>query len=318
MRRLKGPGLKKPDVKVPQALADLYQDLRDRRLLSILALVVVATAAVPFLLGDSDEPQPLPMAPEEAAEAARLEIADGSRLAVVEAKPPLRDYRKRLRGRTPANPFKQRYTGLPADVELESSDVSSVSATAGGGGSSEGAVAVVEEETVSGEPGSDPDGDSDAVEPVQYELVIDVQVQRTKVTADGREERGELEVRRKVPVLTQLPGKKTPVVTTMGANFEKERLFFLVSHDVKAIVGEFGCVTRGEVCELLEVAPGILLEYVLESSGDRYTVKVTGVDAVPVGTRRAERSARATFATPSPGSAWKTAVGQFGNDPTGR
>jgi hypothetical protein len=305
MRRLKGPELKKPDVRVPQALADLYQDLRDRRLLPILALVVVATAAVPFLFGDSQEPLPPPVAPEKAAEAARLEITDGSRLAVVEAKPPLRDYHKRLQGLSPTNPFKQRYTGLPKDVELESS-VSSVSATTAGGGSSEGAVDVVAEETVSGEPGSAPDRDSDAVEPVQYELVIDVQIQRTKVTADGREERGELEVRRDVPVLTQLPGEKAPVVTTMGANFEKERLFFLVSHDVKAIVGEFGCVTRGEVCELLEVAPGILLEYELESSGDRLAVKVTGVDAVPVGTRRSERSTRATFATPSPGSAWKT------------
>ncbi len=306
MRRLKGPELKKPDVKVPQALADLYQDLRDRRLLPILALVVVATAAVPFLLGGSEEPMPPSMAPEEAAEAARLEIVDDSRLAVVEAKPPLRDYRKRLRGRSPTNPFKQRYTGLPEDVQLESSAVSSVSATTVGGGSTEGAETVVEEEAVSGEPGTDTEEDSNASEPVQYELVIDIQIQRTKVTADGREERGELEVRRNVPVLTQLPGKKKPVVTTMGANFEKERLFFLVSHDVKAIVGEFGCVTRGEVCELLEVAPGALLEYVLESSGDRYTVKVTGVDAVPVGTHRAERSSRATFATPFPGSAWKT------------
>ncbi len=39
----------------PRLLSDLYYDLRDRRLLPVIALVVVAIVAVPFLLGDSEE-----------------------------------------------------------------------------------------------------------------------------------------------------------------------------------------------------------------------------------------------------------------------
>ena len=54
MKRV-GPELKMPDVKVPKGLNDFYLDLRDRRLLPVIALVVVAIVAVPFLLGDSKE-----------------------------------------------------------------------------------------------------------------------------------------------------------------------------------------------------------------------------------------------------------------------
>jgi len=52
MKRLKkGPELKLSELKVPPFLTDLYYDLRDRRLLPLVALVVVAIFAVPFLLG---------------------------------------------------------------------------------------------------------------------------------------------------------------------------------------------------------------------------------------------------------------------------
>jgi hypothetical protein len=313
MKRLrKGPELKMPDLAVPPFLADLYYDLRDRRLLPLVALVAVAIAAVPFLLGDPEEPLPAPMAAEEAAEAARLEVIDGSTLTVVESKPGLRDYRKRLRGRTPTDPFEQRYTGLPGGVQLESSAVSSVSTTGGGSSSDEGSVAPVEEGG-SAEPAAPPEdgGGGEDGSSRLYELVIDVQITRSETTADGREKTGKPEIRHGVPVLTQLPGKKTPVVTTMGANIQKERLVFLVSHEVKAIIGEFSCITRADVCELLEVAPGILLEYVYEPSGARYAIKVTDVDAVPARRGRGTRSSRAAFAQLHPGTAWKRVVGQF-------
>ena len=44
-------------MKLPPVLVDLYWDLWDRRLLPLIALVVVAIVAVPFLLsGGSEEP----------------------------------------------------------------------------------------------------------------------------------------------------------------------------------------------------------------------------------------------------------------------
>jgi hypothetical protein len=292
---LKRPGRKGPGIKPPAVLADLYYDLRDRRLLLPIALVLVAIAAVPLLLGDSEPVEPPPPAAGMVTEKPRSASAS---LAVVEAKPGLRDYRRRLHRRTPANPFKQRYTSLPDGAQVESTSVSS------SGGGSSGEVAIVEE----GSGGTVPPGDGgESSRP--YELVIDVQITRTETTPEGGEKQGELEVRRNVPVLTQLPGKKTPVVTTMGANFEKERLVFLVSHEVEAISGDFACITRAEVCELLEVELGMLLEFVYEPSGARYTLKVTGVDAIPARRARQARSSRVVVTKSYPGLALESDSG---------
>jgi len=300
MPKLKRPSLDKAGqkgsgVKPPAFLADFYYDLRDRRLLLPLALVVVAIAAVPFLLGDSE-----PVEPPPAAVGVGVEKPEGASasLAVVEARPGLRDYRKRLGSHTPTNPFKQRYTSIPDNAKVESTSVSSSA-----GGSGEGSIEVEEisEETVTS-PGGDGQGD-DASTPL--ELVIDAQVRRTETKPDGSEERGELEVHRNLPVLAKLPGKKTPVVTLMGANLRTERLVFLVSRDVAEISGEFACITRAEVCELLEVGLGTLLDYTYEPSGARYEVKVTDVDVIPARKRRPAQSSRVGLAQAGPGMAWK-------------
>src|SRR4029077_5233531 len=107
MRKLKGPELKMPELKPPAFLADLYYDLRDRRLLPLIALVVVATVAVPFLMGSDAES--VPALPAGGAVTLESSPEKTSKLTVVEATPGLRDYHKRLRGRAPTDPFKQLY-----------------------------------------------------------------------------------------------------------------------------------------------------------------------------------------------------------------
>lgn len=292
--KLGGGGGKGSGIKPPAFLADLYYDLRDRRLLLPLALVIVAIAAVPLLLGDSEPVEQLP--PPVAGGGGEATERASASLAVVEAKPGLRDYRKRLGDRTATNPFKQRYTGLPDGAKVESTSVSS---STGG--------EAVEIEEISGEtvtsPGGSGDGGSDATQPL--ELVIDAQVTRTEIKPDGGEERGELEVRKNVPVLAKLPGEKTPVITLMGANLRTERLVFLVSHEVAAINGDFACVTRAKVCEVLEVGLGMLLDYTYEPSGAHYEIKVTRVDVIPARKRRAAQSSRVGFAQAHAGMAWK-------------
>jgi hypothetical protein len=305
--KLGSGGGKGPSIKPPAFLSDLYYDLRDRRLLLPLALVIVAIAAVPLLLGDSEPVEPPP--PVAAGGGVVTESASAG-LAVVEAKPGLRDYRKRLDSRSPTNPFKQRYTSIPDSAKVESTSVSSST-----GGSGEGSIEVDEvgEETVTS-PGGGSSGDDEASRPL--ELVIDAQVRRTETKPDGSEERGELEVRKNVPVLAKLPGEKTPVVTLMGANLRTERLVFLVSHEVAAIKGEFACITRAEVCEILEVGVGTLLDYTYEPSGAHYEVKITDVNVIPARKRgAAPRSSRVGFAQASPGMAWKGGSGSVSERP---
>jgi hypothetical protein len=287
-------------IKPPAFVADLYQDLRDRRLLLPIALVLVAIAAVPFLLGGSDPELPPPPAAVGVTPPANASAS----LAVVEATPGLRDYRKRLADRSASDPFKQKYTGLPDDVKLESTSSSSSTGAGGSVGGGDGGSVVITEEEVTAEPAPSPGGGGDG--PSQpLELVIDAQVRRVETKPDGSEERGELEVRKHVPVLAKLPGDKTPVVTFVGANLRTERLVFLVSHEVAAIKGEFACATRSEVCELLEVGVGTLLDYTYEPSGAHYEVKVTDIDLIPARKRGSAQSSRVGFALGQPGSAWK-------------
>lgn len=310
MKRLKGPELKMPELKMPAFLSDLYYDLRDRRLLPLVALVLVAIAAVPFLLGGDPEK---PYVPAAGVPLSELGSEKTSKLTVVEATPGLRDYRKRLADRSPTNPFKQRYTGLPPSAQVQSGG-SGAEGSGGGaptvtesttgttevteGGSSGGAA------TGGGSSGGAATGGGSAgggggESPAQkYEFVIDVQISHTEKTADGSEKMGPMEARHDVPILAQLPSEKTPVVTLMGANVKKQRLVFLVSHGVKAISGEYSCVTRGEICELLEVAEGMLLEFVYEPTGVRYAIKVTHAAIVPARKNRPARSSRAAFMLP--------------------
>jgi hypothetical protein len=291
MKRLKGPEVKMPELKTPAFLGDLYSDLRDRRLLPLVALVIVAIAAVPFLLGgDSEE---MYVSGPSAGLSALGTGAKASKLTVVEATPGLRDYHKRLSNRSPSNPFKQRYTGLPESAQVESG---------GSGGEGSGPATTTESTTETteiteggGTGGSEPSGGSGGTATQKLELVIDVQISHTEKTSEGEEKMSPFEVRHDVPVLAQLPGKKTPVVTLLGANFQTERLVFLASHQVKAISGEYSCVTRGEICELLEVGEGILLEFVYEPTGVRYAIKVTHAAVIPARKHASGRSPRAAF-----------------------
>ncbi|HMJ72169.1 MAG TPA: hypothetical protein VK471_02265 [Solirubrobacterales bacterium] len=305
MKKLKGPDLKMPELKTPAFLNDLYYDLRDRRLLPLVALVIVAIAAVPFLLGDDPEE---PYVPAPGGGLSALGSEKTSKLTVVEATPGLRDYRKRLSDRSPTNPFKQRYTGLPESAQVQSS-VSGSSAESSGGAPivTESSTTETTEVTESGGSGGSATGGggSEGKSP-KLEFVIDVQISHSEKTADGDEKMSPIEVRHDVPILAQLPGKKTSVVTLLGANIQKERLVFLASHAVKSISGEYSCVTRGEICELLEVGEGVLLEYVYEPTGVHYAIKVTNAAVIPARKNRAARSSRSAFMLSHPGLASKS------------
>jgi hypothetical protein len=292
-----------PELKVPDFLADLYYDLRDRRLLPLVALVVVAIAAVPFLLGGEVEQPTLP-APGAVALGSPTEKT--SKLTVVEATPGLRDYRKRLRGRVATDPFLQRYTqpagGSPANSPGEGS--SSESSAAGeesvttesttvevetGGGSSNG----------SGSSGGSPPSNGQGVH--LFEFVLDVQISHSETTADGGQKMGEPEVRHRVRPLTQLPGKKAPVVTSMSINLHTGKIVWLISNDVESLDGEFDCVARtpSGTCELVEIEPGFPLELVYGPDKVLYRIKVTNIDTVLAGKVGDQRSSRADFAVPS-------------------
>jgi hypothetical protein len=293
-----------PDVSMPPFLANLFYDLRDRRLLPLVALVVVAIIAVPFLLGSSEEPIPPPVPSE--AETATGSPASASTITVVQAKPGLREYRKRLADRSPTDPFMQHYTAPNlAGAELPEAESSSSSGSETTFSTESAGEATTEGGSSPGTSGGAPSGgtgDGSGEAPRLIEFVFDVQISHMEKTADGGQKMSEPEVRHRVPTLTQLPGKKTPVVTVAGLNLHNGQVWLLVSDDVKSLGGDFTCTTRTPdgLCELLEIEPGFPLELTYGPEEVLYRIKVTKIDVVAAGkVGDGARSSDASFGGPA-------------------
>lgn len=296
MKRIKGPELKMSELKVPPVLKDLYSDLRDRRLLPLLGLILVAIVAVPFLLSESPESSEGPVAGSGSTEAAQA-----SALTVVEATPGVRDYRRRLRARVPDNPFRQRFSGpmlkgaeLRSVVEAveSSSDSSSpeggsvsgggggsvvmpdLPSTEGGGGGGNG--------SVPGEPPAKGGGNNGG----QADLLdyrVDVQIARTEENEDGNRKMGKPVERDGVESLTPLPGEKAPVITFLGGNVKTGKAIFMVSKDVTAVFGDAKCISGTESCELMELEPGFPQTFEYGPNEVRYKVNVLELHVVSAG-----------------------------------
>jgi hypothetical protein len=313
MKRLKSPQLKKPDVKVPPFLADVYYDLRERRLLPLVALVAVAIAAVPFLLGSSEETPPPPIT-ESPAEAAEAEIDDGSTLTVVEAHPGLRDYRKRLRGRTPTDPFKQRYTSLPEDAQLESTDVTSVTDLSGGGSSGSSitevneSVTEVDETTSSpstGAPGGTPSRSAGGNPPddLDGKRLFGFRPDVRFGVAGSRD----LTLHTELPLGSLLP-EENAVVLFVGVSQSGERAIFSVAPDVE-VRGDGGCVGGADNCRFLSMRAGEAVDLLTAPTGPAFRLKVESIEFVEVDLPRKAKQASGSRAA-APRHAWALGFSQ--------
>lgn len=306
MKKLKGPELKLPRLRVPDFLFDLNYDLRDRRLLPLVALGLVAIVAVPFLLsGRSDEEA---TEGEAGASASTLEESSGgTELTVVKATPGLRDYRKRLRDRSPSDPFKQRYTapeaatsglagGAPSPTTSSSSSIASTttsSETSESAGSTTTTTQTTEaspggstttesttRETHTVVPVPDGKGASSPGQVTLYSFAIDVKLVRTATAPDGTKDKDAPETRERVLPPAPLPSAKTQVVTYMGINPTTRQPLLLISDQVAATFGEGKCLSGASTCQLLEVETGMPITFVYGPDGARYKLTVLKVEPV--------------------------------------
>jgi hypothetical protein len=282
MKKLKGPELKLSELKVPSLLQDLYKDLRDRRLLPVIALILVAIAATPFLLGGGGkEAPPVPTAPLGGGAVAH----DAAALTVLPAEPGLRDPNKRLAGRAAKDPFVQRYTA-PV-LHKGSAPVAESAGTEsgpGGGGeavvesSSGGSTSAPAPESAPVESGGS--GGSGSTAPVPGELRLftfaaDLRLSHTEFSKDGQKKMSAPETREKVLPTTPLPGKKSPALTYLGPDPKTAKdALMLVSPEVESLLGDGTCVSGMSTCQLLALEPGTpeVVEY--GPNGVRYKIEV--------------------------------------------
>jgi hypothetical protein len=308
MKRPKGPDLKMPELKAPAFLADLYYDLRDRRL---LPLVLVAIAAVPFLLGGDPEksgPPRIGPVPEGAANA--------SQLMVVPATPGLRDYRKRLQGRSPKDPFGQpaaSKTGLGGELgskgnngfeasKVTTSTTSTTSKTTSEGATTEttettksdNGVVTTETTTTTEESDSQEGGQSEPAEVPLSAFAIDVKIKQKTTQPDGVIINRTFE-RTKLLAPAALPDAKTQVVTYMGISPETRNPMFLVSDEVTSVFGEGKCLSGVRACQLLEVEKGMPTTFIFGPVADSYKITVTNVGPVTTSKPGAQRPSPQSF-----------------------
>lgn len=272
----KGPELKMPELKVPPFLVDLYWDLRDRRLLPLVALGVVAIAAVPFLLGgDSKKQAPPPVAPVRGLGS---HASNAAKLTVVEAKPGLRDYRKRLRDRSPTDPFKQRYTSpVLAGTKLGNGEEE---------GESTSTSTTTTSKSTTTSTGTTTGSSGGPTQLTRYATAVDIKITVTRTLPDGSKEKSKPTVRRRVLPSAALPSEKTQAVVYMGLSPKTEQPGLLISDGVTAIFGEGRCLLGAQTCQLLEVEPGMPETFVFGPNSTRY--KIVVLNPRPVAVAHAE------------------------------
>lgn len=304
MNRLKkGPDLKMPDLKMPPVLVDLFYDLHDRRLLPLVALIVVAIVAVPFLLATTSSRSPSLPAPAAPSTVGGTG-ARASRFTVTEVDPGLRVAQKRLAKRHAKDPFIQKYTNVagPEAASQESATTSTTvtetptastptsgsSAPAAPVGSSPPAPAPAGPPSSGGNGGGAGAGTGTGV--VTYTWAIDVKITKTETKPDGSKEQNEPETRERILPPATLPAKKVQVVAYLGVNPTTEKPLLLVSTEVTSVFGEAKCVVGTGSCQLLEMEPTFPETFVFGERGVRYKINVLSVKRVPV--QKSPRRAR--------------------------
>lgn len=252
-------------------IQDLWRDLRDKRLLPVVGLLLVALIAVPVALGGGDDA--VPVGDAATAPSSGSEAPEAEPVVLVDV-PAIRDYNERLSQFKRQNPFRQQYTDLPKSAqraleeqddgaaggvsppeeELQPATGSSEGSSGGGSGSSGG--------------GSGGTGGGNVTETLYlYTWEIDVKVGPV----------GNAKTRKGVKQGEFLPGDDSPIVLFLGANEDKQEAVFYVSRDVESTSGEGRCAPNRSTCEFVLLKKGQEHRFVYEPDGVTYRLKLTGV-----------------------------------------
>lgn len=252
--------------KIPAPLSQLYSDLRERKLLPIVALLVLAVIAVPVLLGGGGDSAPLP--PLASGSAATNDGASGAKQlepVVLADAPGLREYQKRLDSFDQRNPFRQQYK--PKATEEDSTSAASSAVPAGATPS--GDVPTTPTDTPTGTGNS---GGGTTVETFTIFYEIDV---KTGELGKAKKQNG-------VELLAYLPGKKRPVVQFVGVTRGLDKAVFVVSPAATNAGGDGKCVPNKSSCEFLTLSIGKAHTFVYDLNGRTYRIKLNDINEVRV------------------------------------
>lgn len=273
----KGPELKLSEIKVPGFLQDVYYDLKDRHLLPVAIVLVVAIFAVPIVLSQSSGSETAEPAEASAGGATASASGATAKELVSKSAPGLRDYRRRLRRLRAKDPFAQQY------AETNSASASAEEPSEFAPESSTGPAPVEESTTTPASPTTESEvpGEPNPGGLTYFSYAIDVRISAGG-SQDGESSSsdGQPSVRRNLPELTMIPSRQTPALVYMGSSKDGKKALMLVSSDVKGIFGDAKCVLGSETCELLALEPGLPETVVYGNAGKTYKVELVKIHLV--------------------------------------
>lgn len=300
----KGPEFKLSELKIPDFVYDLYYDLKERHLLPLVVILLVAMVAVPIFLESSNHSSDQePNATLPTATASSVAGGEGA-LVVARTEPGLRELRRRFKHYRALDPFAEKSTTggaaesaseegagvsgeagepAPATVEEPPAEATVIGGDAGepgpvkAGAPAEVPVAPVEASSES--PASESGDQSGATRYASN--AIDVRIISVPLSAPsnaGTKTKAKAQVRRNLPELTMLPARATPAVAFMGTSRDGKKALFLVSSDVVSIFGEGNCMIGSQSCQLLALEPGLPETFVYGPQERTYRIELLKIN----------------------------------------
>ena len=249
---------------MPDPIKNLFQDLRNRKMLPLVALLIVAIIAVPLLL-KTDSAESPPSSDLTSGAATDIEGAEIADPVVLTEVPGIRDYHKRLASLQERNPFKQQFTSAPKPVSETEDRTTSVDGsgtdTTGSSTSTDtgsGSTDSTTPETTTPDPGTR--------KTYLYYWEIDA---KAGVVGQGEKKSG-------IGQLEYVPGKSHPILQFIRGVGE-EAAIFVVSRSVGDTHGDGNCQPRPEDCQFLKLKLGESTTFNYEPNGLDYRIKLTGV-----------------------------------------
>jgi hypothetical protein len=275
------------NIQSPEILSDLYRDLRDRRLLPLIILLVAAMVVVPVALSKSPK-SAAPVATPQVAAPAHGSALTTAHVTILD--PGVRDYRRRLHGDAAKDPFVQLFggggatsaaTSAAAGAPSSTGNSTSAGLTSTSGGSApltiEGQAASDAANGTSPSTGVTGGGSSSAPSsgtrqssPQSTKIVF----YRLKVRSGPVG--GEMKVNDEVGPSTALPSKTVPALAFLGVTFDgnlnAQQAYFLVSNGVSLVTGSGDC-SFGAPCQLVAMKPGDYTDLTW-TDGQQYRIKL--------------------------------------------
>jgi hypothetical protein len=258
---------------------EIVNNLREQKLLPVVAILIVLIIAVPMVLrAGAEEPAP----PTELAEGLKPMLE--TEPVVLTSAPELRDFRTRLDSYKKKNPFHQPEP-VVSDAATEVTDPAVADEpTLGGATTDSGATTEptatdfppagstdvpvtdpVEGDIPSGDDDADEDPTASETEVISYDIDVEIGKAGQEKTLSG------------VEIGSLLPGNDRPIVQFVSTDLQGTSASFVISPDVTGADGDGNCAPSRRDCQFLKLSVGEGERLFFEPNGETYRLKLTAI-----------------------------------------